>query len=289
MRATAARSPRAPTRLRTDTGPPTRRRPDDRTTRQPPSARAPSAAGFSALRRATAGQRSPARSPTARAPREGRAVPLAPHCGRRGDPYSQSRNEPEERRLGDVSHLPATGLDLFTETVRLSPFPLVARVRTAFRKLDDVGGRLRRNGQRLEPEDGEPTSEKVVITPLVQHGERFRGVEVVLERSGQAIPGILRCSDRRTSEDLAESLCAHRRRSKRLVGVLERLAPVTGHEEQQQCLAAPAVERILERNDVADRLRHLLAAEAEQPVVHPDAREPVPERPRLRELVLVMR
>jgi hypothetical protein len=44
-----------------------------------------------------------------------------------------------------------------------------------------------------------------------------------------------------------------------------------------------------ERDVVAERLVHLAAAHAEHPVVHPDARELVPERAGLRELVLVMR
>src|SRR4029077_1650325 len=58
---------------------------------------------------------------------------------------------------------------------------------------------------------------------------------------------------------------------------------------EEECLAAPAVERVLERDVVAERLVHLAAAHAEHPVVHPDVREGGAERARLRDLVLVVR
>jgi hypothetical protein len=59
-------------------------------------------------------------------------------------------------------------------------------------------------------------------------------------------------------------------------------------EEKEQRLAAPLVERVPQRHDVPNRLRHLLAGELEHPVVRPDLRELVTERSRLRELVLVV-
>ena len=75
----------------------------------------------------------------------------------------------------------------------------------------------------------------------------------------------------------------------RLVGEVDRLRPVACHEEQHQRLATPAVERVADRDDVPFGLRHLLAGEAQHPVVRPDVREVVSERAGLRQLVLVMR
>src|SRR5207253_2603508 len=52
--------------------------------------------------------------------------------------------------------------------------------------------------------------------------------------------------------------------------------------------APPLVECLADRRDVADRLRHLLAGEAEHAIVGPDLSERMSERPRLRDLVLVV-
>ena len=61
------------------------------------------------------------------------------------------------------------------------------------------------------------------------------------------------------------------------------------HQEEQRRLAPPLRDHLLDRGDVADRLRHLLAGEPEQAVVHPDLRERPPDGLRLRPLVLVVR
>src|SRR3954471_18608789 len=76
---------------------------------------------------------------------------------------------------------------------------------------------------------------------------------------------------------------------KSLLGKVHRLAPVRAEKEQQERLASPRVDRVAQRDDVADRLRHLLAGELEHPVVHPEPCKLVAERTRLRELVLVVR
>ena len=93
----------------------------------------------------------------------------------------------------------------------------------------------------------------------------------------------------RSPEHLAEALGARRGRLERRVRVVERLSPVAREEEDEQRLAPPPLERRLQRHVVADRLVHLLAGEAQHPVVHPDARERPAERSRLRDLVLVVR
>ena len=65
----------------------------------------------------------------------------------------------------------------------------------------------------------------------------------------------------RRAEHVAEPFELRARLLERLVGVVDRLAPVAGQEEEEQRLAPPAVERVAERDVVAERLRHLLAAE----------------------------
>ena len=64
---------------------------------------------------------------------------------------------------------------------------------------------------------------------------------------------------------------------------------MAGHQEQQERLPPPPVERVADRDDVPFGLRHLHAGETEHPVVRPDASEFVPESARLGELVLVVR
>src|SRR6476619_5774034 len=64
---------------------------------------------------------------------------------------------------------------------------------------------------------------------------------------------------------------------------------MAAEEIDEQGLAPMLLQRIAQRDDVADRLRHLLAGELQDPVVHPELRELVAERARLRDLVLVVR
>ena len=78
-------------------------------------------------------------------------------------------------------------------------------------------------------------------------------------------------------------------RCERLVRVVHRLAPVRSEKQHEQRLRPPLVERVPQRDHVAERLRHLLAAEAEDPVVHPELRELTPRAARLGDLVLVVR
>src|SRR2546430_7712142 len=62
-----------------------------------------------------------------------------------------------------------------------------------------------------------------------------------------------------------------------------------GEEEDQDRLRAPLLDDVMQRRDVSDRLRHLLADEFEQSVVHPETRKLAACGLRLRALVLVMR
>src|SRR6266576_1254928 len=62
-----------------------------------------------------------------------------------------------------------------------------------------------------------------------------------------------------------------------------------GEEEDKDRLRAPLLDDVMQRRDVSDRLRHLLADEFEQSVVHPETRKLAACGLRLRALVLVMR
>src|SRR5690606_16431061 len=60
---------------------------------------------------------------------------------------------------------------------------------------------------------------------------------------------------------------------------------------EPECLSQATVDQVADSDDVADRLRHLVAAELQQTVVYPVAREGLGAeiRFRLRDLVLVVR
>src|SRR5262249_54630724 len=91
-------------------------------------------------------------------------------------------------------------------------------------------------------------------------------------------------------EEVAEGVDLSLGLDEDLVAELDRLPPVRAEEEHQRNLSPPGVEDVAQRHVVAERLRHLLAAQpADHSVVHPDARELVTEGERLRDLVLVVR
>ena len=52
---------------------------------------------------------------------------------------------------------------------------------------------------------------------------------------------------------------------------------MTAEEVDEQSFAAVLLQRLAQRDDVADRLRHLLAGELEHPVVHPELGKVVAE------------
>ena len=121
----------------------------------------------------------------------------------------------------------------------------------------------------------------------MQERQRLRRVEIVVEHRLERTPVAARLA--RRAKDVAKPLHLRLGLRERLVREVDRLAPVRGHEEEQDDVAPPGVEHVAQRDVVAERLRHLLAGEAEHSVLRPDARELVSERARLRELVLVVR
>src|SRR5262249_52330304 len=157
------------------------------------------------------------------------------------------------------------------------------------RELHDLARRFVGLGERLEPEHAECATKEIVVTPLVHDRERRRSVEVVVERFRKPLPRALWSRDARAAEYFAKALRARGRCPHYIVREVERLAPVPREVEDEQRFASPDVEHLAERDDVPDRLRHLLLVELEHAVVHPDPRKGVPERRGLSELVLVMR
>ena len=122
----------------------------------------------------------------------------------------------------------------------------------------------------LEPEDAERPAKELVIAPLVHHRQRRGGVEVVLERRRELIPDPRGCGLVRAAEDVTKALRTGRRLGHDFVVEVDGFAPEAGQMEDQQRLAAPDVEDVAERDDVAERLRHLRRVQLEHSVVHPD-------------------
>ena len=76
-----------------------------------------------------------------------------------------------------------------------------------------------------------------------------------------------------------------------LQGPVERRAVMRLQHAQAQHLSRPIGQQIADREEVAERLRHLLALELQEAVVHPDIRHAVRMKGAagLREFILMMR
>src|SRR2546427_5374138 len=235
-----------------------------------------------------AGPRRLARSPRPPAPRDARAAPRERRFARRRARVSRLGNE--YRPVRPVADGPPVLFD--PGTVVVSRLEVPARWSAVACLLEHVHLGRRLDALDLQPEAREPAFHQLELSgraPLVQDRQRFRGVEVGLQRLRGRLPATGRALLGWVIDAGDEVRPLSARGGHRLVGVVERLPPMTGEEEDEQRLAAPAVERLPQADDVPDRLRHLLPAEAKQAVVRPDVREPVPEGTRLRELVLVVR
>src|SRR5205823_2754068 len=132
-------------------------------------------------------------------------------------------------------------------------------------EVDELARRLLRLGERAEAEELEPGTDvgrEATAPPLVEERERLRRVEVVVEHCREALLLLRLAARGRVEEEVPKRVGLRLRLRERLVAVVERLAPVAGHEEKQQVLAPPPVERLLQGDVVAYRLVHLFAAEA---------------------------
>ena len=131
---------------------------------------------------------------------------------------------------------------------------------------------------------------------LEQDRDRDRRVEVVVHRLAEG------GGARLAPVDLGRPVERHRvergvepaQRAPRVVeaGVaeVERAAVVRPDHEEADRLAVVALQHVADGEEVAERLRHLLVVDVEQPVVHPDVGERAAARAfALRDLVLVVR
>src|SRR6185369_7686107 len=105
---------------------------------------------------------------------------------------------------GLVAHIPAGSLDLGAEPIRRLEVPRSTSCHPLFGERDDLRWRFLRLGKRLEAEDCERTTQKLVVAPFVHHRQRSGGVEVVVERGREASPGAVRGQFARASEDISE-------------------------------------------------------------------------------------
>src|SRR5581483_10081037 len=192
---------------------------------------------------------------------------------------------------GHVANLPPERRDLVAQPVGLAEVPFRARALTRLGQPDDFRRRVLALAERGEAEDRQALAQvggESAAAPVVEERERLGRVEVVVEDGCEAFLLDRRGSVRRP-EELAERVDLRLRLRQRVVVEVDRIPPVRRQEEEEHDLASPCVEHVAKRAVVAERLRHLLAAEREHPVVHPDLRELVAARVRLRDLVLVMR
>src|SRR5256886_8517655 len=211
-------------------------------------------------------------------------------AGGRRSARGSSGNELET--VGDISALPALALDLAGRAVRPVETATCPCFLAVLRERDEAVGRRDRVGEVAEAEQIEAPTQgrRLTASPaVVEEREGARGVEVVVEHTGKRVAIDLPRLGIETDEVVAEGLglCACLRHH--LVAEVDRLAPGRVHEEEQDRLAPPFLDGLAKGDDVAERLRHLLAGQLEEPVVHPHARELAASAARLRELVLVVR
>src|SRR5213596_2949999 len=150
--------------------------------------------------------RPPARvqSPRARAPRAGRAALRERHASRRPGRRSRLRDEPVAGIARDVADLPAPGLDLLAQPVRLVEVAVGPGRCAPLRELIQLGGRLLLLGKGAETEQLEAAAQEVVVAPIVHHRQGLGRVEVVVEGGCQLAPRAAWL--RRVAEDLAEAV-----------------------------------------------------------------------------------
>jgi hypothetical protein len=175
--------------------------------------------------------------------------------------------------------------------------PLVDRVERQHREHPADVGQRRRDRRRVA------LGQRGVARahPAVHRGERLRHGEVVVERSGEGVPGgaardgvrvQLPSSGRRVAHEGLDPLVGRGAVGHGLRRPLERRAVVGRAEHVAQHLRAGVRQHVLDRRGVAQALAHLLAraaAHGDQPVVQPVPRERVAGAGRLGDLVLVVR
>src|SRR5947207_6953839 len=228
-------------------------------------------------------------SPRARAPRAALAT-LRGQAGARRSARESLRDELEA--VGDVADLPALLLDRAAEPICLVEVPACPGLAPLLREGDKIRRRRGRFGKAAQPEQRQSPTEgrcSAASPPVVEERQRVRCVEVVVEHAGELIPLRLLRLMLEPDEVVAERLSLRPCLREHRVAEVDRLAPVSRQEEEQDRLAPPLLDRVAKGDDVAERLRHLLAGQLQHPVVHPDARKLAAGAARLGQLVLVVR
>src|SRR3954462_8703017 len=126
----------------------------------------------------------PARSPRARAPRAGRAAPLAPGGGRRS---ARGSSWDELEAVRDVADFPALRLDLATQAVCRLEVLASARRLTLLGQPDQTGRRRPRVREPPEADQPTPPAQRggaARRAPLVEESKCLGRVEVVVEHAG---------------------------------------------------------------------------------------------------------
>ena len=215
-----------------------------------------------------------ARSPRSRAPRgSSRAAPRAPRAARRPARASLRAARARSRRPTSRTSQPRAAISSRSRSASAKSFAARASL-PRLRELDDFGRRLRRRlASEPSPKISSP-ARRSAASPRLRQSWKSASASGVL-KSSSSTAARRSCSSGSPTAGVSTkkfrnaSTCAFACASV-VVREVDRLAPVRRHEEEQRDLSPPRVEHVADRDVVAERLRHLLAAELEHAVVHPD-------------------
>src|SRR4051794_18026424 len=126
----------------------------------------------------------------------------------------------------------------------------------------------------------------------MQLGDGERSIEIIAQRLDDfpaRDPAIAELAADAVT-DLAPALERRARLFQALLGPSDRLAIVRTEHVESYHLARPVLQQIVDRDEVAERLAHLLAFDLQEAVMQPEARHQVGavRAARLRNLVLVV-
>src|SRR5439155_11571204 len=152
----------------------------------------------------------------------------------------------ELEAVGDISDLPALVLDLAAQAVCLVEIAACPCLLPLLRKRDEGRGRRDRLGKVAEPEQLETPAQgraSATSSPVVEQRKGVRRVEVIVEDAGERAALDLLGFGLEADEVIAERLGLRARLHQDVVAEVDRLAPVGGHEVEQDRLAAPLLHR----------------------------------------------
>ena len=131
-----------------------------------------------------------------------------------------------------------------------------------------------------------------LVGEIEQHGDRLRGVEVVVHRAAKSCEPLLVRLDAASIEPPQRGIQPSDRGiglPQMVLGVVEWTAVVARQHEESDRLGGIVFQHTAQREEIAERLRHLLVVDAHEAVVHPHVHELASgRRLALRDLVLVV-